>query len=250
MSGPPFHIRARKEDIAGRAIIVGDPRRVEHLSTLLENSRVVNTNRGLLTVTGTYKGVPITIATHGIGGPSAAIVIEELAMLGSKVIVRIGTAGGMTEDLDVGRVLVVSGAAYYCGGNAVGMYIPNSCFATAPHPEVTYKLMKSLKSMGIEYRIGPVISSDAFYAEDPEFVKRWSSRGVVAVEMECACLFSLGWMRRIKTGAVVVISDNLVKEEKYMATAEELREIMLRVGRAVLEALIDIDTRWDVVKLE
>ncbi len=240
-AGPPFHVRAREEDVAERVIIAGDPTRVEHLSSLLEGARVVNECRGFLTYTGTYEGVPVTIATHGIGGPSAAIVVEELAMLGAKIVVRLGTAGGLVEELDVGDVVLATGAAYPAGGGSLGMYVPGVCMAAAPHPEVVYALAKSLTREGMEFKAGPVFSSDAFYAEDPEFARRWGERGILAVEMECAALFSLGWMRKLKTGAVLVISDSLVKEPGYMATAEELREMVLKVGGAVLAALLEVE---------
>jgi len=241
LSRLPFHIRAKRGDIASRAIIAGDPARVKHLSTLLDNAKVVNTNRGLLTYTGLYKGVPITIATHGIGGPSAAIVIEELAMLGAKVIIRFGTAGGLIENLDLGDIVVVSGAIYISGGNAIGMYVPGVCMCTSPHPEVTYKIMKSLKEQGLKYVLGPVFSSDAFYAEDSDFARKWEAKGVIAVEMECAVLFSLGWMRNLKTGAVLLINNNLTRRRRYIATAEELKPKVLELGRAVLNALININ---------
>ena len=87
MSGPPYHIKARPEDIAARIIVAGDPARVEQVSGMLKDAKLVNTNRGFITYTGYYKDVPITVATHGIGAPSAAIVFEELVMLGAKAVV-------------------------------------------------------------------------------------------------------------------------------------------------------------------
>ncbi len=242
MTGPPFHILARKEDIAERAIVVGDPGRVVVLRELLENPRVVNEHRGLLTVTGEYNGVPVTIATHGIGGPSSAIVFEELGMLGTKLFVRLGTAGGLLPELRIGRVVVASAAAYYCGGT-VGQYVPGACMANAAHPELTYKIMEGLRRDGIDYTLGPVLSSDAFYAEDPEFARRWSRYGVVAVEMECATLFSLGWIRGWKTACVLVISDNLLEMEKEpkFATTMDLKDIFICVAKSVLKTITSME---------
>ena len=241
----PLHIRAKKGDIASRVVIAGDPVRVEHLSTLLENPRIVNTNRGFLTYTGLFKGIPITIATHGIGAPSAAIVIEELIMLGAKIIIRLGTAGSLIEKLDFGDIVIATGAVYNVGSNAIGMYIPNTCMCTSPHPEVIYKMMKAFKEHGLKFTLGPVFSSDAFYAEDPDFAKKWGSRGVVAVEMECAVLFSLGWLRRFKAGAVLLISNSLAKRRHYMPTAEELKPRILKLGKALLNALIEINEDYE-----
>ncbi len=235
MSRPPFHIKARKEDIAENIIVVGDPGRATLLSELLEKPRLVNDNRGLLTYTGEYKGVPVTIATHGMGCPSAMIVFEELGMLGAKRIVRIGTAGGLVKELKMGDVVIASSALYTSGGCGLQQYLPGVCAPTAPHPILTTRIMEELEKHGIKYWLGPVYSSDAFYAEDPEFARKWGERGVLAVEMEAAGLFALGWMRGWETAAVLVISDNLVSEEKYMASLEELRNRFIEVAKTVLE---------------
>ncbi len=241
LSGPPFHILANKEDIAERAIVVGDPGRVIILKDLLDNPRVVNEHRGLLTVTGMYRGVPITIATHGIGGPSSAIVFEELGMLGVRIFVRLGTAGGFLPELKIGRVVVASSAAHYPGGT-IGQYIPNACMANGAHPELTYRIMEELRRNHIDFILGPVLSSDAFYAEDPEFARKWARYGLVAVEMECATLFALGWMRGWKTACVLVISDNLLEMEKEprFAKTTDLKDIFNRVAKAVLDTIINI----------
>lgn len=241
LSGPPYHVKAKPEDIASRVIVAGDPARVQQVAGMLREARLVNSNRGFLTYTGYYEDVPVTVATHGIGGPSAAIVFEELVMLGAKVVTRLGTCGGLVEELGKGDVVIATGAAYSSGGNAIGMYVSNSCMPTAPHPEVTLALIDAAKKNNVKFLLGPVFSSDAFYAEDPDFVRKWSSRGIVAVEMECAMLFALGWMRNVKTGAILVVSDSLVhEEEKALATAEELKEKINVAAKTALEALVKV----------
>ncbi|OYT61501.1 MAG: 5'-methylthioadenosine phosphorylase [Thermofilum sp. ex4484_15] len=241
MKGPPFHIRAKPEEIAAKVIVAGDPARVNQLATLLERAKIVNENRGFITYTGNYKGEEITIATHGIGAPSATIVLEELIMLGARVVIRLGTCGALVRELRKGDLIVASGAAYLGGGSAVSAYLPGACMPTAPHPEVTTALINVCKRYGVKYALGPVVSSDAFYAEDPDFVRKWSKIGIIAVEMECAALFALGWMRRVKTGALLIVSDSLVREEeKELATAEELKEVIRRAGELALEALKEV----------
>ena len=111
----PIHIKAKKGDIAERVIIAGDPARVEQLAKMLENPRLVNTNRGFLVYTGTYKGVPVSVAVHGVGHPSSMLVVEELIMLGAKVIVRFGTCGAMVKGLKIGDLIIPTAAAYYPG---------------------------------------------------------------------------------------------------------------------------------------
>ncbi len=239
MGGPPFHILARRGDVAENVIAVGDPGRVRILSELLRDTRVVNEHRGLLVVTGRYGDTPVTIATHGMGGPSAAIVFEELGMLGAKRIVRLGTTGGMLREMKIGDIVVATGAAYPRGGNSIGQYVPDACMATSPSPQLTTRIISQLHGLGEKPWIGPVFSSDAFYAEDPGFAEKWSHRGVIAVEMECAALFGLGWMRGWETACVLVVSDNLLAEKPELATSEQLRERILVAARAVLEAFAE-----------
>lgn len=236
----PLHILTTPEHIAERVIVAGDPERVDQLSTYLDDARLVNTNRGLKVYTGEYKGVEVTVATHGIGAPSATIVFEELRMLGAKVMVRLGTAGSLNKNVKVGDFVVVSGAAYLCGGNSIGMYVPGYCMPSAPTPEVTCKLVEEAKKLGERVWVGPVFSSDAFYAEDPEFAVKWGERGMLAVEMECASLFTLGWMKNFKTGALLVISDSLVEGKDEMLTAKQLAPRVERAARIVLESIVDI----------
>lgn len=115
----PIHLRVNPGgDIAERVVIVGDPERARQLSELLVGARLVNENRGLITYTGKYNGVDITVATHGIGAPpSAAIVIEELISMGARFIVRLGTAGGaLRREIGIGDVVVPTGSAYNYGG--------------------------------------------------------------------------------------------------------------------------------------
>lgn len=229
------HIKARPGDIAKNVIAVGDPARVDLLSELLEGPRVVNTNRGLKVVTGEYKGVRVTLATHGMGCPSAMIVFEELGILGARRIVRVGTAGGLRKDMKIGEVVLATGAAYTSGGCGLGQYMPGICGSASPHPILTARIAEALSKSGLQYRAGPVFSSDAFYAEDPSFAERMGGYGLVAVEMEAAGLFALGWMRGWETAAVLVISDVLPAEEKVFVGTRELAETFKAVGRAVLD---------------
>ena len=237
MGRRPQHIKAARESIADKAVIVGDPARAEFLaSEFLEESSLVNENRGFLVYTGWYKGERVTVAVHGVGGPSAAIVIEELSMLGAKVMVRLGTCGGLIEELDIGDMVVASGAACNPGG-IMAQYFPGICPPLAPDPGVTLSLYNNARARGRAF-LGAVYSSDAFYAEDPSFARRMSSMGIIAVEMEAATLFALSLLRGFKSGALLVVSDNLVvpgKEE--LLGHEELKEYMYKAAEAALEAL-------------
>ncbi|BBD71835.1 5'-methylthioadenosine phosphorylase [Sulfodiicoccus acidiphilus] len=234
----PVHILARREDVAPVALIAGDPGRVKKVATLLSEARIVNENRGFLTFTGYYNGSRVTVATHGIGGPSLAIVVEELYMLGVKTFVRLGTAGSLVEHLKVGDVIVATGASYLHGGT-IGQYVGNSAsISTSPEPILTSKIMKKLSDRGVQFAQGSVFSSDAFYAEDSSFVSRWASLGNIGVEMECATLFALGNMRGLKTAGILVVSDELTGEKRWIDRST-LENRVDQVARAILEVLAE-----------
>ncbi len=237
----PVHILAKPEDVAERVVVAGDPARVKQLAGMLEDARLVNENRGFLLYTGKYNGVPVSVCCHGIGGPSASIVIEELVMLGAKVIVRLGTCGGMIESLRPGDVVIPTVACYAPGG-AVGAYINDAFAPAAPSFEVLKALVEAAEAEGVKPAVGPVFSSDAFYAETPDFARTWSKRGVIAVEMECATIFTLGHLRGVKTGALLVVSDNLVVPEyRKMLTAEQLKPMVDRAARITLNAITKVN---------
>ena len=233
----PIHIKASREDIAPNIIAAGDPARVDLLASLLSDARTVNTHRGLKVITGYYKNTRVTLATHGIGAPSAAIVFEELCQLGAKRITRLGTTGGIRKDTKIGDVVVATAAAYTQGGCSLGQYMPGVCGATGPDPKLTYYIMQNLEERGIPYKYGPVFSSDSFYAESHEFVETMSKYGIVSVEMEAAALFALGWARGFAAACVLVVSDVLhdEKEPGVFLTTEELADVFLKVGGVILD---------------
>jgi len=235
----PQHIKAGPGDVAERVVVVGDPARARMIAGMLDNARLVNENRGLLVYTGSYRGVNVSVAVHGIGAPSAAIVFEELAALGAKYMVRLGTCGGLVEDLDIGDFVVASGAAYNPGG-LMAQYFGGICPAASPDPGLTLALYREASRRGRAI-LAPVYSSDAFYAEDPELARRLSRLGYKAIEMEVAALYSISHMRGFKASALLVVSDNLVVPGKERLRGhEELRAYLERAAEAVLEALSSV----------
>jgi Uridine phosphorylase len=233
----PVHIKAKRGEIAEKVIIAGDPARVELLSKMLDNPKLVNKNRGILIYTGERDGEMITVATHGVGGPYIAIVLEELIMLGAKAIVRIGTTGAMIKEMKIGELVIPTGASYYLGGT-IGQYFGRDASIVAvPDYDLLSLLVENTRKRRVKHYIGTIITSDAFYAEDPEFVTKWTSRGAIAVEMECSTLFTLGSFRKVKTGAILIISDNLIEAPEKYASAEELESYAKVAGEIVLESL-------------
>jgi 5'-methylthioadenosine phosphorylase len=233
-----IHIRARKGEVAERVVVSGDPARVRLLATFLEDSRLVNDVRGYLVYTGKYKGVPVSVAVHGIGSPSAALVIEELAMLGARIIVRLGTCGAMVPELDVGDVVVATGASYYSGGIFTQYIGEPVCQTAVPDFKLMVKIAGKLGEQGVKHMFGPVVSCDAFYTEEG-FVEKWVRRGMLAVDMETATLYILGQLKKLSTASVLLVSNSLVKPTGFKL-AHELEQYVRKVAQAVLDALIEV----------
>ena len=229
----PQHIKAKPGDVAERVVISGDPARVVQLSDLLTGPRLVNENRGFLTYTGQYEGKSVTIACHGIGGPSTAIVTEELVMLGARAIVRLGSCGGLLKPMEIGDMVIVTRAGYK--GGTLDQYFAEK-ITSKPNRELTELSKDSVKKRRETYYAGPVFSSDAFYAEDLDFARVSAREGYIAIDMECATLFGLGRLRKVKTASLLLVSDN-VTEAAPIVDAETLRESAVKAGKIVFECL-------------
>jgi DeoD family purine-nucleoside phosphorylase len=156
-----------------------------------------------------------------MGCPSAAIVIEELTQLGVTKIMRVGTCGGLQPDLSMGDLVVAlsatpadSTATHYTGGEP---HAPTADFG------LVHEAVHQAKELGKPVRVGPIVSSDVFYQPDPGLAGRWSERGILAVEMEAAILFTLGALRKIRAGCMLIVSDVVVEGEFIRITDEEMR---------------------------
>ncbi|BBE42573.1 Purine nucleoside phosphorylase [Conexivisphaera calida] len=228
-----MHIRAKPGDVAELAVIMGDPARVEQAASLLDDARIINSYRGYLAYTGRYEGIPVTVACHCIGGPSAAIAVEELAMLGARRIVRIGTAGAFAPAVGESEV-VVPGEAFHV--STLPMMYSGVAGPSIADPGLSERLAREVEATGLRVHRGSVFSSDAFYLEGPEIVERWRSAGAVAVEMECATVFAVAAARGISAAAALIVSNNLATRSRVL-TSDELKPITLRTVRAAIRAL-------------
>ncbi|MEM0482242.1 MAG: nucleoside phosphorylase [Nitrososphaerota archaeon] len=235
--GGPFHIRVeRKEDIAERVVVAGDPARVKFLKKFLEEPRLVSRIREYYVYTGNYRGVPVSLAVHGVGSGSAALILEELVMLGARVIVRLGTCGAMVGGLEVGDVVIPHCASYYLGGIFHQYLGEPVCLAAAPDFQLLESLVSEIRAAGIRHVVAPIVSCDAFYTEKG-FVDKWLRRGAVAVDMETAILYSLGFLKRVRVVSALLVSNSLVKQTGFLL-AGELEESVRRVAEPVLRTII------------
>lgn len=229
----PIHLLVKEDDIAPNVVAVGDPGRVRLLSALLMNTRVVNENRGLLTITGRYKGVNVTLATHGIGAPSAAIVFEELKMVGAKRIVRLGTCGSVSRVVKPGSVVVALSSIYDEGGCGLKQYYKGLSAPTAPDPYLTVRIMDELDRSGLEYRPGVVYCSDSFYGEE-NITDKLVDLNVACVDMETALLYGLSWLRGFEALSVLIVSNDIARKDRYLG-ADELKHKILKTANVIIE---------------
>ena len=198
------HIMCGIGDVAKYVLISGDPRRVEIIASFLDESRKMADYRGFITYTGTKNGVGISVSSSGIGCPSAAIAIEELARIGAKIFIRVGTTGALQKDVHTGD-LVIAAAAVRCDGTSKN-YVPPEFPAVADLTVVT-SLLQAAKRSNLKTHFGFVLSSDAFY-ENKENLSRWSKFGVLSVEMETSVIYTIAALKKLKAGSILAVDGN------------------------------------------
>ncbi len=218
----PIHVRAEPGDYAEACLLPGDPARARYVAeTFLDAAVQRNDERLLLGYTGTFEGRPVSVQATGMGCPSAAIVIEELAQLGVKRMLRIGTCGGLQSDLSLGD-LIVAVSAVPADGTVTHLLDGEPHSPTADW-QLVHGAVHAAKELGRHVRVGPIVSSDVFYDPDPGRAQRWSDRGILAVEMEAAVLFTLGALRKVQAGCLLTVSDVVVEGEFQRISDEDLR---------------------------
>src|ERR1700758_327058 len=208
----PIHLRAEPGDYADAVLLPGDPLRAKYIAeTFLDDATQRNGERGLLGYTGTYNGTAVSVQATGMGCPGATIVFEELIQLGCKRLMRVGTCGGLQPQHALGDLVVALTAV---PADATARHLVGD----EPHcPTASWDLIHgsvhAAKELGQPMHVGPIVSSDVFYNPDGGQYERWSSRGVLGVEMEAAALFTvaalggIGKVPGIQAGCLLTVSD-------------------------------------------
>jgi 5'-methylthioadenosine phosphorylase/purine-nucleoside phosphorylase len=230
----PIHVRAETGDYAEACLLPGDPLRAKYIAeTFFDDPVLRNEERGMLGYTGTFEGKPVSVQSTGMGCPTAAIVTEELIQLGVKRLLRVGTCGGLQPDMSLGD-LIVAIAAVPSDQTAQRLVNFEPHVPTADW-ELVHSAVHAAKELGKPVRVGPIVSSDLFYNPDEGQYGRWSDRGVLAVEMEAAVIFTLGALRKVQAGCLLTVSDVVVEgefvrisDEEMKAAVEQMTELALR----------------------
>ena len=235
----PIHLRAEPGDYADAVLLPGDPLRAKYIAeTYFDDVKQVNEERGLLGYTGTWEGKPVSVQGTGMGCPGATIVFEELIQLGCKRLMRVGTCGGLQPHHALGD-LIVALTAVPADSTAMHL-VGNEPHCPTASWELVHGSVHAAKELGQPMHVGPIVSSDVFYNPDGGQYERWSGRGVLAVEMEAAALFTvaaiggIGKVADVHGGCLLTVSDIVVEGVFTRITDEELRAAVDRMTRVAL----------------
>lgn len=215
------HNHAQKGEIAGKVLMPGDPLRAKFIAeTYLENPVCFNTVRNMLGYTGTYRGEPVSVMGGGMGMPSIGIYSYELFhMYDVETIIRVGSAGGIQENVNLGDVVVAAGA---CTDSNYGyQYQLPGTFAPIASFDLAVKAAQLAAEQEIPCHVGNVLSSDIFYNEMP-VSDSWKKMGVLCVEMEIAALYMNAAAVGRKALGLLTISDHLYREEAMSPEERQL----------------------------
>lgn len=215
------HIEAKKEDIAKTVLMPGDPLRAKYIAeTYLENYRLVNSVRNILAYTGTYNGKEITIFSSGMGNPSMGIYSYELYKYYEvENIIRIGTAGAYTNELDVMDILIVSDT--YSESSYAKEQNNNLNNIISASPQLNKIIIEKANSMNYSIKLGRVHCGDALYKEDDNYQELASNYHCLAGEMETFALFHNAKILNKQASCILTISNSLTTG---IETTSEQRE--------------------------
>ena len=215
------HIKALKEDIAKDVIMPGDPMRAKFIAeNYLKEYKLVNDVRGMLGYTGYYKNKKVTVMGSGMGMPSVGIYSYELfKFYDVENIIRVGSCGAYTKDLNLYDLIVVDGSY----SDSTYAYMQNGCKDNVikPSQALTNKIKGKAKEINLDIKSGLIYSSDVFYKENDNYIDMVKEHNVMAVEMETFALFHNANVLNKNAAAILTVSDNLVTKEE---TSSEERE--------------------------
>jgi uridine phosphorylase len=228
------HIRCVPGDVARYVLLPGDPGRAERIAQQMDDAKLVAQNREYVVYTGTTNGVPVSVCSTGIGGPSASIALEELTNVGADTFIRVGSSGGRQKDTPIGTPIVITAA--YRGEGTSKAYLPVE-FPAVADLDVTNALVAAARELeGDNYRAGVAFTRDAYYVQDHDLNALLTKTGVEAAEQEASILFIVGAVRHVRVGGIVATDSNIWLPEQP-TLAEKERLYMLGERRVIAIAL-------------
>ena len=246
------HIQMKYGDVGRYVLLPGDPGRSEKIAKYFDNPQFVASNREYVTYTGTLLGERVSVTSTGIGGPSTAIAVEELAMIGADTFIRVGTSGGMQPHIKPGTLAIVTGAIRDEGTTL--HYMPPE-FPAVADVDIVYALREAAIKLGKPYELGISHSKDSFYGQHTpgrmpvadrllERWKAWCMGGAICSEMEASTLFILGSYLRKRTDGIMLIAANQESSEPGNIVTDI--DDMMKTTIEALKILIEQDRKSKV----
>ncbi len=255
-----YHIQLDEGESAPNVLLPGDPGRVESIAATWDTCEKMAQNREYVSYRGTYKGMPISCTSTGIGGASTAISLEELARVGAKVFLRVGTCGVFQPNIKRGDLIIFDSAARYDGTTQA--YAPLEFPAVADHTVLQANL-QAAKDLGIDYHVGCTRSHDGYFTRRSEpgasFNNYWQSSWkeenrdlermhVLASEMEAGVVLTLARLFGLRAGGMAVALTNLLYPEQNKSNpdfnhTEDTPAILSRAGNETLRILWEQDNK-------
>lgn len=239
-SGKQYHTGVGPGDVGKYVILPGDPKRCEKIAAHFDNPVLIADSREYVTYTGTLDGVKVSVTSTGIGGPSAAIALQELVACGADTFLRVGTCGGMQDDILGGDIVIANGAIRMEGTSKE--YAPIE-FPAVPDVNVMNALIQAAKKMNIRHHAGVVQCKDSFFGQHaPESMpvsyeltqkwEAWVKMGCLASEMESAALFIAGSYLRVRVGSCFLVVANQERAKKGLSN-EQVHDTETAITTAV-----------------
>lgn len=246
-SGKQYHTGVGPADIGKYVIMPGDPKRCEKIARYFDDAKLVADVREFVTYTGTLEGEKVSVTSTGIGGPSASIAIDELAKCGAHTFIRIGTCGGMQENVMGGDVVIANGAIRMEGTSREFAPIE---YPAVPDVHVLNALMNAADELKVPNHVGVVQCKDSFFGQhEPEIMpvsyelenkwQAWLRMGCLASEMESAALFIAGSFLRVRVGSCFLVVANQERAKKGLENKQAHdTDIAIKVAVEALRKLI------------
>lgn len=243
-----FHLKIKKGDVGRYVILPGDPGRCEKIAAYFDEAHFVASNREYTVYTGILNGEKVSVCSTGIGGPSAAIAMEELVHCGADTFIRVGTSGGMVPEVLGGDLVIATGAIRAEGTGRE--YAPIE-FPAVANFEIVSALREAARKQQKRYHMGVVQCKDSFYGEhDPESMAAgyelkakwdaWLKCGALTSEMESATLFIVGAVRKVRVGTVLTVFGNQTRRAMGLEDVMQFdTDAAVRVAVEAMRILID-----------
>ena len=240
----PIHVRGQPGDVAPYVLLPGDPNRAKYIAErFFEGAKQYTEYRQMFGFTGRYKGVPVSVQTTGMGCPSAAIVVEELAMLNARVLIRVGTCGGTSPDLKPADLVIAQASLARDG--TTRQYMVRQGVNDGNHtPIADYRIVRAADDaamrLGVPHAVGLISSDDSFYAVTPQEARElFSVRGVLGIEMEASAVFTVAHLRGLEAGCLATVS-NYIGDETLVPDEVLKRGVDMMIETA-LEAIVALE---------